>query len=124
MEKVLDVYTGPYSKEYPLVCMDESPKQLIKETRIPIKMEKGKYKKSDYKYERCGVCNIFIANEPLLGIRVVKVTKRRTKIDWAQFIKELADIHCKDAKKITLVMDNLNTHKAGSLYEAFKPEEA
>jgi hypothetical protein len=124
MENVLDIYKRPYSADFPLVCMDESPKQLIKETRAPIKMQKGKDKKSDYEYERCGVCNIFIANEPLKGKRVVKVTERKTKKDWAQFIKELADIHYKDAKKITLVMDNLNTHKAASLYETFKPEEA
>ncbi len=124
MEKVLDCYKRPFSKEYPLVCMDESPKQLIKETRLPIKMAPGQDKRVDYEYERCGVCNIFIANEPLSGKRTVKVTERRTKQDWALFIKEIADIHYKDAKKITLVMDNLNTHKAASLYETFKPEEA
>jgi len=124
MENVLDVYKRPYSEEFPLVCMDESPRQLIKETRTPIKMQKGSEKKSDYEYERCGVCNIFIANEPLKGKRIVEVTEKRTKKDWAYFIKDIADIYYKDAKKITLVMDNLNTHKAASLYETFRPEEA
>jgi hypothetical protein len=124
MENVLDVYKRPFSKDYPVVCMDESPKQLIKETRTPIKMSKGKEKKVDYEYARCGVCNIFMANEPLQGKRIVKITERKTKKDWAVFIKEIADVHYKSAKKITLVMDNLNTHKPGSLYDTFKPQEA
>ena len=124
MENVLDVYKRPFSKDYPVVCMDESPKQLIKETRLPIKMEKGREKRVDYEYARCGVCNIFMANEPLKGKRMVKITERKTKKDWAVFIMEIADKLYKDAKKITLVMDNLNTHKPSSLYEAFEPKEA
>jgi len=122
MENVLDVYKRPYSCEYPVVCMDESPKQLIGETRKPEKMKDGSTL-IDYEYSRKGVCNIFIANEPLAGKRVVKITERKTKVDWAEFIKEIADNY-KDAKKITLVMDNLNTHKAGALYDRFQPEEA
>lgn len=124
MEQVLDVYKRPYSPENPVVCMDESSKQLIKETRIPIEIRPGSEKRIDYEYERCGVCNIFMANEPLRSKRYVKITERRTKKDWAEYIREIADIHYKEAKKITLVMDNLNTHKPASLYEAFEPEEA
>ena len=86
MENVLDVYKRPFSEDYPVVCMDESPKQLIKETRLPIKMEKGREKRVDYEYVRCGVCNIFMANEPLKGKRMVKITERKTKKDWAVFI--------------------------------------
>ena len=122
MENVLDVYKRAYSSEHPVVCMDESPKQLIAETRKPEKMKDGSTL-VDYEYSRKGVCNIFIANEPLAGKRTVKITERKTKNDWAEFIKEIADNY-KDAKKITLVMDNLNTHKAGSLYDRFQPEEA
>lgn len=122
MENVLDVYKRKYSSDYPVVCMDESPKQLIAETRIPEKMKDGS-KLIDYEYSRKGVCNIFIANEPLVGKRTVKITERKTKKDWAEFIKEIA-YNYKDAKKITLVMDNLNTHKAGSLYDRFQPKEA
>ncbi len=122
MENVLDVYKRPYSEDYPVVCMDESPKQLIAETRIAEKLKDGT-KLVDYEYSRRGVCNIFIANEPLAGKRFVKITKQKTKIDWALFIKDIAMQHM-NAKKITLVMDNLNTHKAGSLYEAFAPEVA
>lgn len=124
MENVLDVYKRPFSKDYPVICMDESPKQLIKETRLPIKMKKGMEKRIDYEYIRCGVCNIFMVNEPLKGKRTVKITERKTKKDWALFIKEISDEHYKDAKKITLVMDNLNTHKPSSLYEAFEAKEA
>ena len=122
MENVLDVYKRPYSAKNPVVCMDESPKQLIGETRIPERLKDGS-KLVDYEYSRNGICNIFIANEPLMGKRIVKITKRKTKIDWAEFIKDISENY-KDAEKITLVMDNLNTHKAGSLYERFTPEEA
>ncbi len=124
MEQVLDVYKRPYDKEFPLVCMDESPKQLIKETRIAIPMKPGQQAREDFEYERCGVSNIFMATEPLKGKRHVKVTERKTKVDWAIFIREIADNHYKTAKKITLVMDNLNTHKPSALYEAFEPKEA
>ena len=122
MENVLDVYKRPYSEDYPVVCMDESPKQLIAETRIAEKLKDGT-KLVDYEYSRKGVCNIFIANEPLAGKRTIKITKRKTKKDWAMFIKDIA-MQYRDAKKITLIMDNLNTHKAGSLYDTFEPEEA
>lgn len=122
MENVLDVYKRPYSKDFPVVCMDESPKQLIAETRVTDKLKDGT-RLMDFEYSRKGVCNIFIANEPLVGKRFVKITERKTKKDWAAFIKEIEGNY-KDAKKITLVMDNLNTHKASSFYEAFTPEEA
>lgn len=124
MEQVLDVYKQPYSASNPVVCMDESPKQMIKETRVPIKMQKGQVAKHDSEYERCGVCDIFMACEPLLGKRFVEITEKRTKKDWARFIKNISDVYYKDANKITLVMDNLNTHSPSSLYETFKPEEA
>jgi hypothetical protein len=119
MEQVLDVYKQPYNEEYPLVCMDESPKQLIKETRKAIEMHPGSPKRIDFEYERCGTCNVFIATEPLKGRRFAEVKVTKTKKDWAYFIKELADKQYKNAKKIILVMDNLNTHTASSLYEVF-----
>lgn len=124
MEKVLDVYKRPFDIKNPVVCMDESPKQLIGETKVPIKMGPKSEKKIDYEYKRNGVCNIFIANEPLAGKRHVKITKRKTKKDWAEFVREISDQQYPEADKITLVMDNLNTHKASSLYEAFQPQEA
>jgi transposase len=124
MEQVLDVYKEPYSGDYPVVCMDESPKQLIKETRLPMVMKPGKEKRVDFEYERCGVCNIFMANEPLKGKRYVQIKENKTKKDWAYFIRDLADQQYKDAKKIRLIMDNLNTHSPSALYEVFKPEEA
>jgi hypothetical protein len=123
MEKVLEVYKRPYDKRFPVVCMDESPKQLIRETRLPVPMSPGIPARYDYEYERCGVCNIFMAGEPLAGKRMVRVTERRTKRDWAQFIKEIAEQY-PQAERITLVMDNLSTHKPGSLYDSFSPEEA
>lgn len=124
MERVLDVYKRPPNEEMPVVCMDESPKQLIKETRLPIQIEPGHEAKEDFEYERCGVANIFLASEPLTGKRYVEVTERKTKVDWAKFIKQIADDWYKDAPKITLVMDNLSTHKPSALYEAFEPKEA
>ena len=123
MEKVLEVYKRPYDKRFPVVCMDESPKQLIRETRLPVPMSPGMPARYDYEYERCGVCNIFMAGEPLAGKRMVRVTERRTKRDWARFVKEIAEQY-PQAQRITLVMDNLSTHKPGSLYESFSPEEA
>lgn len=104
--------------------MDESPKQLIGETRVPIPMSKGHDRICDYEYERLGVCNIFLINEPLAGFRKVKITKRKCKVDWAEFIKEIADLIYPKADKITLIMDNLGTHTAGALYERFEPAEA
>ena len=124
MERVLDVYKEAYNPSYPVVCMDESPKQLIKETRIPIRRKPGFDERVDYEYERCGVANIFMVNEPLAGKRYVKVTERKTKTDWATLVKEIADDYYPQASKIRLVMDNLNTHKPASLYEAFPPQEA
>lgn len=124
MEMVLDVYKMSYNEAIPVVCMDESPKQLIKETRIPLERKPGYDTKEDFEYERCGVVNIFMANEPLSGKRFVKVTEQKTKKDWALFIKEIADEHYPNAGKIRLVMDNLATHKAAALYDAFAPQEA
>lgn len=118
------MYKRPYSNSNPVVCMDESPKQMIRETRLPIKMKRGQETKYDYEYQRCGVCNIFMSCEPLRGKRYVEITEKRTKKDWAIFIKNISDLHYKHADKITLVMDNLNTHLPASLYEAFKPDEA
>jgi hypothetical protein len=123
MENVLDVYKRPYDAEFPVVCMDETPRQLDKETRQAIAAAPGRPERHDYEYERCGVYTVFMANEPLAGARLTKVTERKTKSDWAQFIRELAAQYPK-AQKITLVMDNLNTHKPGSFYETFSPPEA
>ena len=123
MERLLDVYKRPYDPQHPVVCMDESPRQLIKETRTPIPGAQGRPERHDYEYERCGVCNIFMANEPLAGTRMTKATERKTKSDWAEFVQELVNRY-EDADKITLVLDNLSTHKPGSLYEALPPEEA
>ena len=124
MENVLDVYKRPYNKKRPVVCMDESPKQLIGEIRQEIQMKQGQEKIIDCEYVRNGVCEIFIATEPLIGKRKVIVTERRTKKDWAEFIGELVNNEYKDAERITLVLDNLNTHCTGALYDTFQPEEA
>jgi hypothetical protein len=123
MEEILEVYQRTYDDHEVLVCMDETSKQQVKETRLPLTARESSLEKVDYEYERNGVSNLFMLFAPLQGWRHVKVTDRRTKIDWAQVIKELVDDHFPD-KKIILVMDNLNTHKLGSLYEAFKPAEA
>jgi hypothetical protein len=123
MEGVLDVYKRPYDPLKPVICMDESPKQLIAETRDPIPMSPGEPVRHDYEYRRCGMCNIFIAFEPLAGTRIVEVTERKTKVDWAGFLEKIASQY-ESAEKITLVMDNLNTHEPGSLYEAFLPGKA
>ena len=119
----MDVYKRPYNALYPVVCMDETPRQLIKETRRALPEKPGRCVRHDYEYERCGVYTIFIAVEPLAGHRLVKVTEQKTKKDWAYFIEEIAFAY-ENASKITLVMDNLNTHKPGSLYEVFTPEKA
>jgi len=124
MEMVLDVYKAPYDKRFPVVCMDESPKQLIKQTRIPIARKPGRDAKEDYEYARNGVANIFMVNEPLKGKRYTKVLTSKTKKDWAQVIKKIADKYYPNAEKIRLVMDNLNTHKPSALYETFPPQEA
>ena len=124
MEDVLDVYHREYDERYPVVCMDESPKQLIAHVRDPLPMEPGQPERIDEHYERKGTRNLFLACEPMRGWRHIKVTERRTKVDWAQFIRELVDVHYPEAEKIVLVMDNLNTHRPSSLYEAFEPAEA
>lgn len=123
MEAVLDIYKLPYDPRYPVVCMDESPKQLIAETTIPIPAKPGQRARHDYEYSRQGTCNIFIATEPLRGKRLVKVTTTRKKQDWALFVEEIAKQY-KSADKITLVMDNLNTHEASSFYETFNAPKA
>ena len=123
MERVLDVYRRPYDVTQPVVCMDETPRQLIRETRTPLAPQPGRLERHDYEYERCGVCNVFMATEPLAGRRLTKVTERRTETDWAQFIEDIAERYI-DAEQITLVMDNLNTHSPGALYEVFPPDQA
>ncbi len=123
MEMVLDIYKRPFDPQHPVVCMDESPKQLIGETKTPIPAFPGQPARTDYEYKRCGVCNIFMACEPLAGKRLVKVRERKTKNDWAYFLEEIA-VQYENAEKITLVMDNLNTHGPGSLYETFQPDKA
>ena len=123
MEKVLEVYKRPYDSSRPVVCMDESPKQLIGERKTPIPAKPGSEERYDYEYVRNGVCNIFMSNEPLAGKRYVKITERKTKQDWAVFLEDIA-VQYPDAEKITLVMDNLETHKAGSLYEAYPAAKA
>jgi len=124
MEDVLDVYVRPYDARVPQVCMDETSKQLVGETRRPVAAAPGRPMRYDYEYERHGVSNLFLFVEPLRGWRHVTVTDRRTKTDWAAAIKDLVDVHYPDAERIVLVLDNLNTHGPGSLYEAFPPEEA
>lgn len=123
MEMVLDVYKRSFDPQHPVVCMDESPKQLIAETKTPIAASPGQPARHDYEYKRCGVCNIFMACEPLAGKRMVKITERKTKRDWAFFLEDIAGQY-QQAQKIILVMDNLNTHEPGSLYETFPPDYA
>ena len=124
MEDVLDVYKRPYDPRRPNVCLDETSKQLTGETRIPVPAYPGQPARYDYEYKRNGVANLFMIFEPLVGKRHVKVTQRRTKIDWAYCVREMVDQIYPDAEQIVLVMDNLNTHNKSSLYEAFEPAEA
>ena len=149
MEEVLDIYKQPYDVKYPVVCMDESSKQLINEVREPLQMtpkeaiehvkehqvvksesadknqlKPGRVEKYDTEYERNGTASIFLAFEPLQGLRFTSVTEQRRRKEWAEFIKDLVDNHYASAEKIILVMDNLNTHHKCSLYEAFEPTEA
>lgn len=124
MEEVLDVYKRPYDASRPVVCMDESPKQLISEARKGVPMGKGREARVDYEYIRHGMVNIFMANEPLKGKRMVEITRFKKKQDWAKFIRKIADEHYPQAEKITLVMDNFKTHSPSALYETFEPEEA
>jgi hypothetical protein len=123
MEQVLDVYKRPYNEDFPVVCMDESPEQLIEDVCTTV-IEPGKAARVDYEYIRHGVVNIFMANEPLNGRRMVQITEQKTKEDWAEFIQKIADEMYPDAKKITLVMDNFKTHTLGAFYKVFQPAEA
>jgi len=124
MEDVLAVYTRPRDPDHPLVCLDETSKQLIIETRRPQPMKPGQPARVDYEYERNGTANLFMLFAPLEGWRHVKVTDRRTAVDYAQVLKDLSDIHFPGAERIVLVQDNLNTHAKSSLYEAFPAAEA
>jgi hypothetical protein len=124
MEDVLEVYQRPHDADYPLVCVDETSKQLISETRVPVKAKPGRPARQDYEYKRNGTANIFMMFAPLEGWRHVDVTDRHTAVDYAHILKDLSDRHFPKAKKITLMQDNLNTHKPASLYEAFPPAEA
>lgn len=123
MEDILEVYSRPYNENYPVVCMDEKPLQLLADARRKIKMEPGKSERIDNEYIRKGTCSIFLFTEPLGGWRYADANEHRTKIDWAFQIKWLLDQY-PNAEKIVLVMDNLNTHNTSSLYEAFLPKEA
>ena len=124
MEEVLEIYTSTYDPDYPVVCFDESSKQLISETRQPIGSKPGQIERFDYEYQREGVGNLFMFFEPLTGWRQIEVTDRRTQIDYAREMKYLVDECFPDARKIKIVQDNLNTHVKASLYKAFKPAEA
>ena len=124
MEDVLEIYHQPYDPKCPLVCFDEGSRQQTKETRKPLPTRPGDVAKYDYEYERNGTSNLFVFFAPLEAWRHVKVTDRRTMIDFAECMRDLVDIHFPEADKIVLVMDNLNTHKFASLYEAFPPDEA
>jgi transposase len=124
MEDVLEVYVRPYDERFPQVCLDEGGYQFIRETRDPLPMQPGQVKREDYEYEPEGFCSVFLACEPLTGKRFVQARERRTKADFAYFVRELIDGHYREAEKIVLVMDNLNIHTPGSLYEVFSPHEA
>ncbi|HKM70594.1 MAG TPA: IS630 family transposase, partial [Stellaceae bacterium] len=124
MEDVLEVYHRPHDPDRPVVCVDETSKQLIAETRVPIPAKPGKPERYDYEYERNGTANLFMMFAPLEGWRHVEVTDRHTAVDYAQVLKDLSDTHYPNVSKIVLVQDNLNTHKPASLYEAFPAEEA
>ena len=124
MEDVLEVYHRPYDGDFPVVCMDEQPIQLTKETRVPLPMETDQPARYDYEYERNGTASIFMFNEPKAGKRSVSAHEQRTMTDWAQQVKHLLDELYPNAKKVVLVCDNLNTHKPAALYKTFTPEEA
>jgi hypothetical protein len=124
MEDVLEVYRRPYDPKRPQLCIDETSKQLLEHTRLPIPPSPGTLARVDDEYKRCGTANIFLCVEPLTGQTVIRVTERRAKIDFAHLIRELCDGPYRDADKLVVVMDNLNTHSPASLYEAFAPAEA
>ena len=124
MENVLDTYAQPYNPRLPVVCMDEQPVQLLEEINQPIAATKNHARRSDYEYKRAGTVSIFMFTEPLCGWRSVQIRPRRTKIDWAIEMEHLLRTRYRNAEKIILVCDNLNTHTIGSFYEAFPPERA
>lgn len=121
---MLDVYRRPLDPRAPLLCLDETSKQLLSEVRAPLPLEPGRGRKADDEYRREGVASLFLVCAPLQGWRHVTVCDQRRRIEWAQVIKDLVDVHFPDAERLVLVMDNLNTHSPGSLYEAFPPAEA
>ena len=124
MEDILDLYTEEYMAAYPVVCFDESPYQLISETRPTVEAEPGQVERIDYEYKREGTCNLFLLFQPLQSWRHVTVTARRTRQDFAEQMRDLVDVHFPEATMISVVLDNLNTHTKASLYEAFAPKEA
>ena len=124
MEDVLDVYTRPYDPRYPQVCMDETSTQLLDSSRPMLPVSQGQVVREDAEYVRHGTTNLFLACDPLAGWRHVQATDRRTKVDWAHFVRNLVDVHYPHAERVVLVMDNLNTHGPASFYEAFAPAEA
>src|SRR5450631_1832679 len=124
MEDVLETYAQPYDRRVPVICMDEQPMQLLKETRVPIAATKRHPRRVDYEYERAGTASIFMFCEPLAGWRHVSVRPQRTKVDWALEMEELLRTRYRTADKIILVCDNLNTHTKGAFYEAFEPAKA
>jgi len=124
MEEVLETYTQPYDSRYPVLCMDEQPIQLLKETRVPVAATKDHPRRVDYEYERAGTASIFMFCEPLWGWRQVTVRERRTKIDWAIEVEQLLRTRYASAEKVILACDNLNTHTMGAFYEVFEPEKA
>lgn len=124
MENVLDTYAQPYNKRFPVLCMDEQPVQLLKETRVPIAATKQHARRVDYEYERAGTASIFMFTEPLSGWRMVHARERRTKIDWALEMEELLRTRYAEAEKVILVCDNLNTHTMGAFYETFPANQA
>ena len=124
MEDILEMYTQPVDPKRPLVCMDEVPKQLLSDIRAPIAAQPGQLERVDYEYQRKGVANIFMFFEPFCGQRHVKVTDTRTRMDWAEAMRELSDEIHPEAEKIHVVLDNLNTHTPAAFYLAFEPDEA
>ena len=124
MEDILDVYERPYTPHVPVVCMDETSKQLIGESRAPVPMQPGQSQRYDYEYVRHGVANLFMFVEPLRGWRHVEVTERRTAQDWAKTMRWLLEEVYPTAERVVVVLDNLNTHVGGALYETFPPQEA
>ena len=124
MEDVLAVYTRPCDERYPVICMDEGGKTLQAHTHDPLPMQQGQVERQDYEHEREGTCSVFLAVEPLAGKRLVQVRARRTKADWAYFMREVLEVQYPQAEKVVLVLDNLNTHSPASFYEVFEPEVA